>query len=257
MSAPLMSWDAVRDWRKQLREEFVARREAVSAAQRQAWNERITERLLDAFPVPANAVVAFCWPYRGEHDPRFAVRRWRDGGASAALPEVVGRGQPLQFRAWRPGVAMRAGVYDIPVPESTPVVTPDVAIVPMNAYDGCGFRLGYGGGFFDATLAAALPRPVSIGVAYECLHVPTIHPQPHDIAMDFVVTESAIYAAGGTPLQNLEPAAARARFGRLLCERALPQSGRRYSSPPCYAADFPEYVSGVRGGDEEPPVEGR
>src|SRR5687768_11506445 len=129
--------EAVKTWRKAERASLIARREAVAPDERQAWNERITALLVDGFAVPRDAVVGFCWPYKGEFDARFAVRRWRKQGAQAALPEVVKSREPLQFRTWQPGVPMRAGVYDIPVPDGTPVVMPDIAIVPMNGFDAC------------------------------------------------------------------------------------------------------------------------
>jgi 5,10-methenyltetrahydrofolate synthetase len=230
-----------------LRAELIAKRTQVPADERNAWNERITQFLVAAFEVPAEAVVGFCWPYKGEFDSRFAVRRWREHGALAALPEVVAPKTPLQFRLWKPGVAMRPGVYDIPVPDGTPVVAPDVAVVPMNGFDTRGYRLGYGGGFFDRTLAACERRVVAIGVAYEALSLETIDPQPYDIPMDFVVTEHAVYAAGGEPLAALDESETRRRFQRLLLGRRLPraqypESG--LSSPVCYADQFPEYFGG-------------
>ena len=236
-----MTPEEVKVWRKTQRAELIARRAAISVEQRTQWNERITASLIDGFPCPAQAVIGFCWPYKGEFDARFAVRAWRKLGAQAALPEVVQNRAPLQFRLWRPGVAMRAGVYDIPVPVDTAVVTPDVAIVPMNGFDEQGYRLGYGGGFFDRTLAACEPRMVAIGVAYEALRLATIHPQPHDIAMDFVVTQKAIYSAAGGQLQKLDCAQSAQRYARLLIGRRLPraQFSSEGSSPVCYANDFP------------------
>jgi hypothetical protein len=117
----------------------------------------------------------------------------------------------------------------------------------MNAFDGCGFRLGYGGGYFDRTLEALASRIVAIGVSYDMLRVPTIRPQPHDLPMDFVVTELGIHAAAGAPLSRLEPEEARARFEGLLAKRGLPRAAylsAGYSSPACYAAEFPEYFGG-------------
>lgn len=102
---------------------------------------------------------------------------------------------------------MRPGVYDIPVPDGTEIVVPEVAIVPMVGFDERGYRLGYGGGYFDRTLAAIKPRPLAIGVSYEVLRLATIHPQPHDLPMDFVVTEAGIYRAGA---QGLTPIPAEA-----------------------------------------------
>ena len=241
------SWPEIRQWRKTQRAELVTRREATPEAARHAWNQAITQHLLDGFDVPSDAVVGYCWPYKGEFDARHAIRRWRDKGATAALPEVVQSKAPLQFRKWWPGAPMRPGVYDIPVPDGTEAVVPDIAIVPMNGYDACGYRLGYGGGFFDRTLAALGRRVVAVGVSYDMLRLSTIHPQPHDLPMDFVVTESGIHRAGGQPLQRIDPVQSRCGFEELLASRGLPRAAHEskgYSSPACYAAEFPEYFKG-------------
>jgi 5-formyltetrahydrofolate cyclo-ligase len=240
----LSSWPEIRQWRKTQRAELVARREATPEATRHGWNDAITRHLLAGFDVPPEAIVGYCWPYRDEFDARHAVRRWRDRGATAALPEVVESKAPLQFRKWWPGAPMRAGVYDIPVPDGTEIVVPDVAIVPMNGYDLRGYRLGYGGGFFDRTLAALGRRVVAVGVSYDLLRLPTIYPQAHDLPMDFVVTESGIHAGGGEALALIDAGECRQRFEDLLAARGLPRAAfasKGYSSPACYAAEFPEY----------------
>ena len=239
-----MTWEELKAWRKTQRALLVARREALGESERKAWNESITAHLLAAFEVPRDAVVGFCWPYRAEFDARFAVRRWREAGAIAALPEVVAKSSPLLFRKWWPGAPMRSGVYDIPFPDGTEIVVPHIGIVPMNGFDGCGYRLGYGGGFFDRTLAHSDPRPIAVGVSYEALRMDTIFPQPHDVPMDFVVTEAGVYAAGGRPLELLVPAEARSRVAHLGTTRGLSGGASQqagYSSPACYASEFPGY----------------
>lgn len=239
----------IKAWRKTRRAELVSLRSATPQPERKAWNERITAQLLAGFDVPDDSVVGYCWPYQAEFDARFAVRVWRERGAQAALPEVLAARAPLQFRKWWPGAPMRRGVYDIPVPDGTEIVVPDIALVPMNGFDGQGFRLGYGGGFFDRTLAACGQRMLAIGVSYEILRLPTIYPQPHDVAMDFVVTEAGVYAAGGNALERLDAAASRARAAQLLAARRLPRAAypcEGYSSPPCYASEFPEYFGGEK-----------
>src|SRR4051812_27454356 len=100
MNEPVLSDptpEDVKAWRKTQRPLLIARREAAAPEVRKAWNERITEHLLAGFPVAADAVVGFCWPFKGEFDARFAVRQWREGGAQAALPEVVAPRTPPQF----------------------------------------------------------------------------------------------------------------------------------------------------------------
>ena len=183
----------IKAWKAVQRKELLAQRVAVSAADRQVWNAAITRHLIDGFPQLASLCIGIYWPYQGEFDPRHAVRHFRALGAATALPEVVRKAEPLQFRAWWPGVAMGRGVYDIPVPAGTDIVVPQALIMPPVGFDAAGFRLGYGGGFYDRTLASIAPRPLTIGVAYELSRLPTIHPQDFDLAMDYVVTERGIF----------------------------------------------------------------
>lgn len=243
----MKNWNDITAWRKARRAELIARRAALSREQRAPWNERITELLWHGFPITAGMVVGFCWPFKGEFDARFVIRRWREQGVTAALPEVVANDRPLQFRKWWPGAPMTPGVYDIPVPAGTDILIPDVAIVPMNGFDERGYRLGYGGGYFDRTLAAYDQRMLAIGIGYELARLPTIYPQAHDIPMDFVVTEAAVYASEDGKLAALDAGQFRLRAARILQARGLPRcSGARtpgpgFSSPPCYAGEFPGY----------------
>jgi 5,10-methenyltetrahydrofolate synthetase len=238
-------WPRIRDWRKERRAELVARRTAVPAETLHQWNEAMTEAIVSGFPMLAGMTVGFCWPYKHEFDARFAIRRFRDGGATAALPAVVEKKGPLQFRQWWPGAPLKPGVYDIPIPDGTGIVLPDAAIVPMNGFDEQGYRLGYGGGYFDRTLALLSPRPLAIGVGFEFARLPTISPQPHDIPMDFVVTEAGVHAVAGSRLSRLGADECRVRAQRLCDERRLPRprpsEGGGLSSPVCYASEFPGY----------------
>jgi len=226
MNEPLSTdWKDISAWRREQRSRWIDYRCALPAAQRLAWGERMTALLCEAVPLRPGTVVGFCWPFKAEFDARFAVRYWREQGAVAALPEVVAKGQPLRFRQWWPGAPMTRGVYDIPLPDGTPEVLPDIAIVPMNACDSRGYRLGYGGGYFDRTLAALERRVIAIGVTYDACRVPSIFPQPHDLPMDLVVTEAGIHAGGGEPLLRMGAADAAARVARLLAGRRLPRAG--------------------------------
>lgn len=239
MTEPVtMNWKDISVWRKAQREQWIAWRCAIPEAQRAMWGEQMTALLCALLPAPQRMVIGFCWPFKAEFDARFAVHYWRGQGAVAALPEVIGKGQALRFSQWWPGAAMTRGVYDIPIPDGTPEVLPDIAIVPMNAFDGRGFRLGYGGGYFDRTLAALDRRVVAIGVTWDACRVTSIFPQAHDIAMDLVVTEAGIYggagepqalpdAGGGEALQLLDAAAAVAHAQNLLLRRDLPRASRK------------------------------
>jgi 5-formyltetrahydrofolate cyclo-ligase len=245
-----MTVDDIREWRKAQRARLIEQREAVDPATRQQWSARMTALLERGFPDFSGCVVAICWPYRAEFDARFVARYWRERGAVTALPEVVAKGMPLCFRKWWPGAPTRAGVFDIPVPEGTEPVTPDVAVVPMNGFDERGYRLGYGAAFFDRTLASLAERPLAIGVTFELARLETIFPQPHDIPMDFVVTESGIYRAGGERLTLLKPEASAVEARALMAARksvgagvsAAADRGPEYSSPACYAHEVaPDY----------------
>lgn len=219
-----MGWQDISAWRKAQREQWISWRCAVPDGQRAAWGEAMTALLRGVLPKPQSMIIGFCWPFKAEFDARFAVRYWREQGATAALPEVAGKGQPLRFRKWWPGAPMTHGVYDIPVPDGTDEVLPDIAIVPMNACDGHGYRLGYGGGYFDRTLAALSRRVIAIGVTYEACRVATIYPQAHDIAMDLIVTEAGVHVAGGEPLQLVDAVGGISRIQALLRQRDLPRS---------------------------------
>lgn len=157
--------------------------------------------LRSGFPELGRGIVAFCWPYKNEYDARHLANELRQQGAATAMPVVVAPKNPLIFREWHPGVELVPGVYDIPYPVGSAQVEPDWVLLPMNGFDEQGYRLGYGGGFFDRTLAAAKKKPTVVGVTYEMARIDTIHPQPYDIPMDFVVTERGIYKRGPAGLE--------------------------------------------------------
>ncbi len=217
-------WPQIGAWRRQQRAALIARRVALPLAQRREWNASISACVESCFPLLAQMTIGFCWPYQGEFDARFAIRYFRERGATVALPAVIGRACPLQFRKWWPGAPMTRGAYDIPAPDGTALVAPDAAIVPMVGFDEQGYRLGYGGGYFDATLAAAEPRPLALGVSFGFARLPTIYPQPHDIAMDFLVTEAGVHAVSNARLALITAEECRERAQRLCAERGLPQT---------------------------------
>lgn len=191
------------EWRTQRRMEMLQRRAAIGAEDRHAWNSAITQLLIDGFPCLEGMVISFCWPFRGEFDARYAMRHFRDRGAVTALPVVVRKDAPLEFRVWTPQVATAPGVFGLPVPQATPIARPDALLIPPVGFGSHGFRLGYGGGYFDRTLAGMAPQPLKIGVAFEVSRMPTIHPQPHDVPMDFIVTERGIHRVTPSGLELL------------------------------------------------------
>lgn len=211
-------WQA---WRREVRRDRIDARETLPADDRAARNRRIDDWLRLGFGALGGLRIGFCWPFRGEPDARFAVRRWRADGSDAALPVVVAPRTPLVFRQWWPGAPMEAGVYDIPYPVDTPERIPQAALVPVVGFDPEGYRLGYGGGFFDRTLAAMETKPVTIGLGQELARLKTIHPQPHDIPFDYMVTEAGIAARIDGQLQSLTPEETDTHVRQLIAERGF------------------------------------
>jgi 5,10-methenyltetrahydrofolate synthetase len=194
-----------REWRKQRRSELMALRGAVPENEYYRWNTAITESLKCGFPWLQKIAVGFCWPHRGEYDPRLMMDFILMHGGVVALPEVVGKHEPLKFRQWWREAPMKTGAYGIPVPDNTPLVSVEAMIIPMVGFDQRGFRLGYGSGYFDRTLVSILPQPVAIGVAFEIARLPDLHPQSHDVPMNFIVTEAGIYHTARNGLVPVSP----------------------------------------------------
>lgn len=185
--------DPVEVRRRALRRDAIGRREALDDATWQAANARLLAALLATFASPPGRHIAFCWPVRREPDLRDAIAHWCAAGAVAALPVVVAEDAPLAFRAWTPASRLAHDRYGIPTPAEGETVVPDVLLLPLNAFDAAGYRIGYGGGYFDRTLAAAAARPLSIGVGFEVGRVADTEPQPHDQALDWIVTDAGAF----------------------------------------------------------------
>jgi len=189
-------------WRSARRKALIQAREALPPATLHAARRAIDGHLQRAFPRLATGAIGFCWPYRGEYDARHLLRQARLQGAVTLLPVVVGKGLPMIFRPWKPGDAMLRGGLGIPYPAHGEPALPDTVLLPVVGFDEQGYRLGSGGGFFDRplqALAAHGQRPCVIGVGHELARLATIHPQPYDRPLDFMVTERGVYArqAGG------------------------------------------------------------
>jgi 5-formyltetrahydrofolate cyclo-ligase len=223
-----MKLEELRSWRRAERARLIAAREALDAATLERLRLCIDAHLERSFPGLAAAKLAFCWPIRGEYNARPLLRGLRSRGALTALPVVVAPKQPLVFREWHPGVALAAGPLGIPFPTDSELVTPTAVLLPVVGWDEAGYRLGYGAGFFDLTLASVPKRPVVIGVGYELARMPSIHPQSWDVPMDWVVTERGVYRRDPQGLVFLGVGAA-----------GEPSA---LASPACYADEIaPEY----------------
>jgi 5,10-methenyltetrahydrofolate synthetase len=181
----------IKVWRRAERERLIALRMAMPPAVRRQAGEEIA-RFVEGIIAGRSGVLGIYWPFRAEFDPRPLVEWLVAAGGAVALPVVVDKKGPLEYRAWAPGEALVAGVWDIPIPEKREIVVPSMVLAPVVGFDvGC-YRLGYGGGYFDRTLAALGPRPLAIGVGFAAQRIGTIFPQPFDIPMDVIVTEVGV-----------------------------------------------------------------
>lgn len=185
-------WRDVLRWRKAERERRIAARLAIPADERAKMAAHIAEEMDAVIGDPRDRVVSLYWPFRGEPDLRPWMAKITERGATAALPVVVEKGRPLVFRAYKPGDRLEKGVWNIPIPAEGTEIVPDIVVAPVVGFDPRNYRLGYGGGFFDRTLATLANKPLVIGVGYSAQAIPTIHPQPHDIPMDRIVTEATL-----------------------------------------------------------------
>jgi 5-formyltetrahydrofolate cyclo-ligase len=177
---------ALRVLARERREEFHAR-DGLGAA------FKLRDKFLARVPFGVGALVSGYWPFGAELDPRPLLEALHRRGHPLALPVAERRATPLIFRCWKPGDPMsqhRFGMSE-PLPES-PRVDPDVILVPMIAFDGQGNRLGYGGGFYDRTLAAQrkIKKTLAVGVAFDAQRVERIPVDIHDQKLDWIVTES-------------------------------------------------------------------
>lgn len=183
------AWTDVARWRKAERKRLLDARLKLDAEARQKSTDRLASALDHAIGKISGRIISSYWPFRGEPDLRNWSIRVVERGGRIALPVVIRKGWPLEFRVWSPGDPLERGVWGILVPSRGPSVQPEVVLAPLVGFDEANYRLGYGGGLYDRTLAVMQRRAFVIGVGYATSKLRTIYPQPHDIPMDVIVTD--------------------------------------------------------------------
>jgi 5-formyltetrahydrofolate cyclo-ligase len=179
----------IRHQRSVLRDRLIAERLALPPAVRAGAETAIARALIAHFGLANPGVVACYWPHRGEPSVHGVMLRVIDLGGQVGLPAPVRPREPMAFRSWGPRSEMVPGLGGIPRPAFGRPLRPDLVIIPMVGFDARGYRLGYGGGYYDRTLATLSPRPRTIGVAFEQARLRNLDPQPHDVPVDAIVTE--------------------------------------------------------------------
>ncbi len=156
-----------------------------------AWGQLLADRCLAEFRLPSGSTVAGFWPLPAEIDIRPLLVALHARGHAIALPVTPPRGSPLSFRPWRPGELLLPGRFGTLVPAGAVEVTPTVVLVPCLAFDRAGRRLGYGGGYYDRTLAG-LPRATAIGCAFAAQEVDAVPAGDYDALLQAVATERGL-----------------------------------------------------------------
>jgi len=181
--------------RDALRQRLVAARQALPDRLERAvslqsvlrvWLVGRTERSIGAY-----------WPIKGEFDALPALYRWTEGAPEGVtrrigLPVKDRDSGSLRFHVWYPGCPMELDAYDIPKPKDTDRFAPQLLLVPCVGFGPGGLRLGYGGGFYDRTLATLDPRPFTVGVGYSHGFIPWLEAEPHDVPLDAILTENGV-----------------------------------------------------------------
>ncbi|WP_322305322.1 5-formyltetrahydrofolate cyclo-ligase [Hydrogenophaga sp.] len=169
-----------------------------------AWRNDLLQRVMRVWLIERpDAIIGAYWPIKGEFDPLPALFRWQEAGLEEdaqgaqrhrriALPVVNKVDKTLTFHTWYPGCPMEEDAYGIPKPKDTEVVTPTLIFVPCVGYGPGGYRLGYGGGFYDRTLAALQPKPFTVGLGYDFAYLPHLQPEIHDMPLDAILADTGV-----------------------------------------------------------------
>jgi 5-formyltetrahydrofolate cyclo-ligase len=194
MTPSVISSTSIEDAKAALRREATARRDALPADVRQAAAKAIVAQKFP-LPIAPGAIVSGFMPMKTEINPLPLMRALAAAGASLALPVVEGRGKPLTMRAWQWGEELGSGVWGIREPKPDAArVDPDILLVPLLAFDRAGYRLGYGGGYYDLTIAGLRARKTTtaVGIAFATQEVPRVPTTPRDARLDLVLTEREV-----------------------------------------------------------------
>lgn len=193
-------FDQVRRWRDGERQRLCAERKAIPPALREQMSARLAghlERFLGGLGVGLRGlVVGGYWPIKAEPDLRGWLGGLREQGAVLSLPVPESPPQPMTFRRWDADRRLERGFGNIPVPPAdAPQVKPALLLAPVIGWDDAGFRLGYGAGYFDRTLAALAEPPLTVGLGWQGARIASIVPQRHDVAMHAILTEDGVQVA--------------------------------------------------------------
>lgn len=179
-----------------LRRELLANRQAIAPEVRNAMDAAIARHVIAWRNAHPFGILGVYWPIRGEPDLRACYALLAEQGVPLALPIVVARDAPLRFLSWEPGDAMIKDSFGVAIPASGEEVQPDALLIPCVGFNEQRYRLGYGGGFYDRTLASLRPKPFTVGLAYDFAYVPDMQPESHDVPLDAILADTGVMWPG-------------------------------------------------------------
>lgn len=197
----LPDYDPMNPPRDKARLRRLLKAERLALPERERRDEQLQAVLRVWLTQREDVTVGAYWPIKGEFDPLPALHRWTEGAGHGTgdgpprrigLPVMNRETKQLRFHQWFPGCPMEEDAYDIPKPKGTDLLMPTLLIVPCVGYGPGGLRLGYGGGFYDRTLAALEPRPDTVGIGYRHGYIDWLTGEPHDIPLDAMLTEDGV-----------------------------------------------------------------
>ena len=188
MTNPAPQSAALASQRNQWRREMLSRRKDQPGEVRVNADRQLAAQLAQVLET-VEGVLGFYWPIQAEYDPRQVITQWLAGaaGRQAALPVVIRRATPLIFRNWTAATPMIPAGFGTSVPAPDEQLVPRTLVIPLVGFDREGYRLGYGGGYYDRTVAALPMRPYAIGIGYSICRLETIEPQSYDLKLDRLV----------------------------------------------------------------------
>ena len=186
------------EYKKQLRKSLIeARLNLTDREVRSDLLQRVMRFWLVSQP---DIIIGAYWPIKGEFDPLPSLHRWKEDGElldqpqrrRIGLPVIDREHRTLRFHVWYPGCPMEEDAYGIPKPKDTEVVEPTLLFVPCVGYGPGGYRLGYGGGFYDRTLAELQPQPKTVGLGFANAFVDDLEPESHDLPLDAILNDNGV-----------------------------------------------------------------
>ncbi|WP_033069387.1 5-formyltetrahydrofolate cyclo-ligase [Thalassospira australica] len=184
------------EWRRAVRRALLGWRSALDAHSHKYFSDQICAHFSTFLARRTGATIGFYWPIQNEIDLRPVIERHISAGGRAALPVVPGKDMPMEFHNWTPNTEMVSGFARIPEPRNSTEVPVHVMVAPLVGFDRAGYRLGYGGGFFDRTLGAMKRKPLVVGVGFEATLLEDIKPHRYDVPVDVLITDQGVRFIG-------------------------------------------------------------